>query len=290
MKDEKILRPLSEEEKMLAAGYVLGDLTEEELEQVKELLAQNSEFLEEVRALTASLNLMPFALPKIDPPSSLESAILAAYPAQMEQEVPEKSPAPSLSSAQSENLRERLGNHEQREPRLAAPFALWRSLVANPSWRQQLSQRRQGISQPKPLANLSRWLENLFEAHWQAPETLNLAFSSRRRTTGQKSRIQRAKLIALGTEEEVILLVFLALEDDMRRELSIQMFPSSNRRYLPEKAQLTLLSDTGELLQSVQARRQDNTIRIPRFKCSVEFRFHVRVTLGENSVTEDFIV
>ncbi len=290
MKDEKILRPLLEEEKMLAAGYVLGDLTEEELEQVKELLAQNSEFLEEVRALTASLNLMPSALPKIDPPSSLESAILDAYSAQMEQEVPEKSPARSLSSAQSENLRERLGNPELREPPLAVPFALWSSLVANPSWRQQLSPRRQGISPPKPLANLSRWLENIFEAHWQAPESLNLAFSSRRRTTGQKSRIQRAKLIALGTEAEVILLVFLALEDDMRREIGIQMFPSSNRRYLPEKAQLTLLSDTGEILQSVQARHQDNTIRIPRFKCSVGFRFHVRLTLGENSVTEDFIV
>ncbi len=199
-------------------------------------------------------------------------------------------PLSPVSSAQSQNLSERLGNPELREPRLAIPFALWSSLIANPSWRQQLSQRRQGISPPKPLANLSLWLENLFEANWQAPETLNLAFSSRRRTTGQKSRIQRAKLITLGTEEELILLVVLALEDDMRREISIQMFPSSNRRYLPEKAQLALLSDAGEILQSVQARSQDNAIRIPRFKCSVGFRFHVRVTLGENSVTEDFIV
>ncbi len=97
MNNEKILRPLSEEEKMLAAGYVLGDLTEGELEKVKELSEQNSEFLEEVRALTASFNLMPTALPKIAPSPSLESSILDAYSVQMQQEVPEKAKQQSLS-------------------------------------------------------------------------------------------------------------------------------------------------------------------------------------------------
>ena len=97
MKDEKMLRPLSEEEKMLAAGYVLGDLTEEELEQVKEIWEQNPEFVKEVKSLTASFNLIPSALPKIDPPPSLENAILEAYSTQMEQQVPENSQELSVS-------------------------------------------------------------------------------------------------------------------------------------------------------------------------------------------------
>ena len=199
-------------------------------------------------------------------------------------------PLSPLSSEQSANLIERLSNPELREPRLAIPFTLWGSLVANSRWRQQLSQRRQGQSQSTPLVRLSRWLDNLFETQWQTPETLNLAFSSRRRTPDRTTRIQRAKLIPLSAEEAVILLVELAFEDDGRVGVSLQLFPSTDQRYLPEATQLTLLSEAGEILQTVQARRGDNSIRLPRFKCSVGFGFRLRVTLNEHHVTQDFQV
>ncbi|MEO0841661.1 MAG: hypothetical protein AAF063_22480 [Cyanobacteria bacterium J06643_5] len=70
---------LVELDKMLAAGYVLGDLSEEELIKVHELLQTNPEFLQEVRSLTASLNLVPTALPKFIPPASVRSKILARF-------------------------------------------------------------------------------------------------------------------------------------------------------------------------------------------------------------------
>lgn len=198
-------------------------------------------------------------------------------------------PLSSLSSVQAQNLVERLGNPELREPRLAVPFTLWGSLIVNPSWRQQLCQRRQGNTQPNLLVNLSRWFDNLFETSWQAPDTLNLAFSSRRNPSAQATKIQRANLIPLGTEQ-VILLVGLTPEDDGRIGVSLQLFPPSNRRYLPELTQLTLLSEAGEVLQSIQSRAQDNLIRIPRFKCSAGFRFRLQVTLNEHCMIQDFIV
>ncbi|MEM8779214.1 MAG: DUF1822 family protein [Cyanobacteria bacterium P01_G01_bin.49] len=198
-------------------------------------------------------------------------------------------PLSPLSSAQSINLIERLGNPELREPRLAVPFSLWSSLIANPSWRQQLCQRRQGNLQSSPLVNLSRWLDNLFETPWQTPETLNLAFSSRRTTSERDTSIQRGNLITLGTEE-VILLMGLTPEDDGRIGVSVQLFPSANRRYLPEMIELTLLSEAGDILQSIQSRSQDNAIRIPRFKCPREFHFRLQVRLNEHSMTQDFIV
>ncbi|ACB51407.1 unknown [Crocosphaera subtropica ATCC 51142] len=198
-------------------------------------------------------------------------------------------PLTPLSSVQAENLIERLGNAELKEPRLAVPFTLWGSLLANSSWRQQLSQHRQGNTQPNVLVNLSSWFDNLFESSWQAPETLNLAFSSRRNTTANTQTIQRANLITLG-REQVILLVELTPEEDGRIAISLQLFPPSNRRYLPEMIQLTLLSETGEVLRSVQSRTQDNAIRIPRFKCATGFRFRLQITLNEHCITEDFIV
>lgn len=198
-------------------------------------------------------------------------------------------PLSPLPSVQAENLIERLGNPELKEPRLAIPFTLWGSLIANSSWRQQLCQRRQGNAQPSLLVNLSRWFDNLLETPWQTPETLNLAFSRQRNTSAQTTNIQRGNLITLGTEQ-VILLVGLTAEDDGRIGVSLQLLPPSNRRYLPEMIQLTLLSETGDVLQSVQSRAQDNLIRIPRFKCAAGFRFRLQITLNDHCIIQDFIV
>ena len=196
-------------------------------------------------------------------------------------------PLTPLSSVQAENIIERLGNAEVKEPRLAVPFPLWSSLIANSTWRKQLSQRRQGNVESSLLTHLSRWFDNLVETSWQTPETLNLAFSSRRNTT--TNNIQRANLITLGSEQ-VILLVGLTPEDDDRIAVSLQLVPPSDRLYLPEMVQLTLLSEAGDILQSIQSRTQDNAIRIPRFKCPKGLRFRLQITLNDHSITKDFIV
>lgn len=48
----------------LLAGYVLGDLTPEEAAQVKQYLEAHPELLSEVKALQATLSLLPLALPE----------------------------------------------------------------------------------------------------------------------------------------------------------------------------------------------------------------------------------
>lgn len=71
-------KPLSDDEKMLASGYVLGDLTAEEIEQLEQLVADNPNLLKEIYALQASFALLPQGLPTIEPPPSLRGAILSA--------------------------------------------------------------------------------------------------------------------------------------------------------------------------------------------------------------------
>jgi hypothetical protein len=64
-------------------------------------------------------------------------------------------PLPALSLEQANNLLDRLAN-PAIEPRLAVPFHLWGALLEHGGWRQQLSQRRQGLP---AQTSVLQWLQ-----------------------------------------------------------------------------------------------------------------------------------
>jgi anti-sigma-K factor RskA len=70
----------------LLAGYVLGNLTPEEVTEVNELLTSQPELLAEVTSLQEALSLLPLALPAASPSPSLRSRLLAQTQAQIENE------------------------------------------------------------------------------------------------------------------------------------------------------------------------------------------------------------
>jgi anti-sigma-K factor RskA len=72
------MEPLQESQSWqeLLAGYVLGDLTPEEVAQVNQYLSEHPEAENEVLALQRSLALLPFALPEAAPPESLKLRLL----------------------------------------------------------------------------------------------------------------------------------------------------------------------------------------------------------------------
>lgn len=60
----------------LLAGYVLGDLSSEEMEQVQQYLVQHPEAQTEVEELRATLNLLPLSLPEDEgPPETVRSRL-----------------------------------------------------------------------------------------------------------------------------------------------------------------------------------------------------------------------
>ncbi|MEM8777481.1 MAG: anti-sigma factor [Cyanobacteria bacterium P01_G01_bin.49] len=65
-----------EQLKELIAGYVLGDLSPEEAEELEQHLAENPQLAIEVNRLEEVLDLLPYALPEVEPPSHLRSTIL----------------------------------------------------------------------------------------------------------------------------------------------------------------------------------------------------------------------
>jgi anti-sigma-K factor RskA len=70
----------------LMAGYVLGNLTPEEAEELQQLLAAHPELGEEMHSLQEVLAAMPYALPEVQPAAVVRSRILTAaqhQPAQL---------------------------------------------------------------------------------------------------------------------------------------------------------------------------------------------------------------
>jgi Anti-sigma-K factor rskA len=71
-------KPLSEDEKMLLSGYVLGDLTAEEMAQWEQLVADNPDLRKEIQALQTSFALLAQGLAVVEPPPSLRETIVSA--------------------------------------------------------------------------------------------------------------------------------------------------------------------------------------------------------------------
>ena len=211
---------------------------------------------------------------------------------------------PEVSSAQAENLLQRLKHPSIVIPRLAIPFELWGSLLERDDWRQRLCQQRQAghrkDSQPErpsklALVNLSQWFQSIFDANWQSPESLfgppPLA-SIPRNPPHSTPIVRRAKRIYLETPElsqTLALIIELNAETDGRLGIRVQLHPTGQEAYLPANLTLALRSTLGETLQSVQTRDQDNYIRLKRFKCEPGKRFSLQISLGEVKLTEAFI-
>lgn len=60
----------------LMAGYVLGNLSSEEAEELNQLLTEHPELTTEVQQLQEVLEVLPYALPEVEPPQHLRQAIL----------------------------------------------------------------------------------------------------------------------------------------------------------------------------------------------------------------------
>jgi Protein of unknown function (DUF1822) len=201
-------------------------------------------------------------------------------------------PLPELSTIQAENLLQRLNRTEVTFPRLAVPFELWGALLVQHESRQ--------ISRNQ--INLSQWLQQRVEGGWQTLEALfgtapgSLALSFRSTGGTGAAETTQGKLIELAAppdRQAVVLLVRLQTEADQRVAITAQIYPdldSGNNSYVPARLTLVLLSEAGDVLQSVQATEQDDYIQLRRFRCAPETRFSLQVTLGDRSFTEDFIV
>jgi Protein of unknown function (DUF1822) len=146
--------------------------------------------------------------------------------------------------------------------------------------------------EPRHRINLGQWLAEVCDGGWQ---TINDLFDSKSYLAGSLRQpgqgASRGKLINLGLqlqEHQAVLLVNVTEEAAQELTVLVQLHPVGNERYLPAQITLTLLAQSGEKLQEVQARSLDNYIQLRSFKGLSGTPFQLMVSLGEVSVFEDF--
>lgn len=200
---------------------------------------------------------------------------------------------PNLSTTQALNLVQRLGNVAIALPRLEIPFVQWGALIEQEEYLQALCQKRQ--QQLKPASfNLGDWLQDRFEIEWPAIESFlgsNLEFATGFRHEDEENGqvIQRVKSIALTENLTILLLIILIVEPDERRNIRVWILPTEGTENLPENLSLTLQSTTGKVIQSVQARSQDQSIQLKRFRCPPNTQLQLHIAIDEVTITEEFL-
>ncbi|MEM9908257.1 MAG: hypothetical protein AAF921_24870 [Cyanobacteria bacterium P01_D01_bin.44] len=86
--------PRSDDWQTLAAGYVLGDLSSDEMAQFQQLLMAHPELTQTVVDLQATLSMLPYGLPQQRPDGQVRSHLLATAQAQLEPPVLAKKVVP----------------------------------------------------------------------------------------------------------------------------------------------------------------------------------------------------
>lgn len=182
----------------------------------------------------------------------------------------------------NESLREAtLLGFVEKVARSKLPLSQLRSLEELPGY----------LNKIKPLVNLSQWFEDIFEVGWQAVEALlgtqptELAFRFR-----NAACIRRCKLIEMGTPgQSVAVIVAITQESEQKMEISVEVQPPKGQTYLPSNLQLMVLDEDGETVIDAHARSDNKTIQL-EFDGEPGDRFSVKVTLGDVSVTENFVI
>ncbi len=157
----------------------------------------------------------------------------------------------------------------------------------------------------KMQVNLSRWLENMFEAGWQTVEALfskevaNPAFSVRSAELLRESvpsnsvgGVSGGKLIDLGIQlagRPIALIVTLSPSSDREVDIRLRVCPAGNQIYLPPKLQLIVLDKSGTTCLEAEARNADNFMQL-EFSGEPGERFSVKLALGDVSTEECFAI
>lgn len=137
---------------------------------------------------------------------------------------------------------------------------------------------------------LSSWLAEIFENGWQTIETLlhhqpEIAFNFR-----SHSAIQRGKLFHLEpVNEQVVLFVGLQPTQSNEVNISVEVYPSDDRHYLPENLKLFILDEQGDSVMEAIAKNGNKNIQ---FELSGEVgeQFIVKLSLGDFSIAQAFLI
>lgn len=154
---------------------------------------------------------------------------------------------------------------------------------------------------PLPVlpVNLSQWWRDVFEVGWQSVEafldtqTANYALSQMAFRRSSTNSIRRAKLLNFGKPTlgvTVALVVTLTQQEAANFGISLQVFPQVGETYLPVGLKLAVLDESGTTFVETSSGSSDRLIQTRQFGGQPGEKFRTLISLGEHSITEDFVI
>jgi hypothetical protein len=138
--------------------------------------------------------------------------------------------------------------------------------------------------QPQLYTDLSQWVQGAIAAAWQTLDGMlqpELAFRG-----GELAGIAQGKVVMVGGVS-IVLGVTVRSLDESRRQIQVQVAGQS--AVLPPNLEVIVFDQEGEAFESVRSRDDDDSMQI-EFVGRLGEGFSVAIELGENSVSEAFVI
>ena len=179
------------------------------------------------------------------------------------------------------------------------PLAQLNSLANFPAYLNEIRQPKvsahSALSKTKTIANLSKWLEGIWEAGWQTEQAIfGKSFNpvGVRDINSSQTIVRGVKLLNLGMQLDqstVLLKIVLVNNENDRVSVVVQAHPSLEETFLAPNLKLTLIDELGNILQQSCSSNQDNYIQLRKFRGQTGDRFRIEISLDRAKVTEDFV-
>jgi hypothetical protein len=149
------------------------------------------------------------------------------------------------------------------------------------------------LRQPSKITvNLRQWLNNYIEEGWQKLETI---FNSEKLIPAfvtRSSLIERGKIVRLATEvmeQTIVLVVKLNPKSENDTNIIVEVSPQSGQLYLPATLQVRVLNERKKSVMEAIASSTNQNIQFD-FDVTAGEQFGIQISLGDASVTEEFVM
>ncbi|PZD75023.1 hypothetical protein C1752_00223 [Acaryochloris thomasi RCC1774] len=147
--------------------------------------------------------------------------------------------------------------------------------------------------------SLSQWMAGEIEPDWQPLDRLladtaqlipTLRSLSSLRDGSSVKRLKYLKLSSEDPQSQVALLVMITPQAGERMLMHVQLQPGGEVAELPPQIHLKLLDESGESLREVQSQQHDSFIQLPSFSGKLGESFGLQIVLGDNCISETFVI
>ncbi|AFY99353.1 DUF1822 family protein [Calothrix sp. PCC 6303] len=141
------------------------------------------------------------------------------------------------------------------------------------------------------IVKLSKWFEGLLDGGWEAELAVakDLAISPVDET--EKRESGAAKFIHLQHPSEPVLLILRQTQVNQDEvEIVLRLYPASESIFLLDGIKMTLLDEEDKQIPQLKKQSKANNWLQLRFKGNVGDKFGLKISLGEDSILEKFII